>query len=227
MDDVQRVADAVAALDPQPREKRWTSLTYCVVDSVWSINANYTSVVAPVVRAVASAFGDQAPLSPANRPLPDDPVPVHAFLDRFNDGTALVQLTNRQRTSTHNGVLKADAALVYARILGAHGVQTLGEAQGLLDDEARLAEVEAELRTVPGEGQHGVRRGYLWMLVGSEEHIKPDRMVLRWFRDQGVVTDPAGAKRLVYEIAAYLTSNGRPTTPWVVDHAIWLTRRGR
>jgi hypothetical protein len=33
---------------------------------------------------------------------------------------------------------------------------------------------------VPGHGTNGVRTAYLWMLTGSDDLIKPDRMVPGW-----------------------------------------------
>ena len=52
MDDAtfDRLVDAVVALDPPPRERRWVSLSLCIVDAVWSIGANYDNVVVPFVR---------------------------------------------------------------------------------------------------------------------------------------------------------------------------------
>lgn len=47
------ILDAITALDPQPRGRRWTSLSYCIVDAVWSIGARYNAVVVPIVNRVA------------------------------------------------------------------------------------------------------------------------------------------------------------------------------
>jgi hypothetical protein len=40
--------DAVVHLNLQPRQRRWTSLAYCVLDAVWSIGARYDTVVVPL-----------------------------------------------------------------------------------------------------------------------------------------------------------------------------------
>lgn len=53
------------------------------------------------------------------------------------------------------------------------GIRTLDDARVLLDDPQGLDMVETALRTVPGDGGFGVRRGYLWMLVGHEDTVKP------------------------------------------------------
>jgi hypothetical protein len=56
------LVDAVEGLDLKPRQQRWRSLSYCVLDAVWSIGAVYDTVVAPLVWRVAAANGDSAPL---------------------------------------------------------------------------------------------------------------------------------------------------------------------
>lgn len=82
------------------------------------------------------------------------------------------------------------------------------------------------MRTVPGEGGFGVRRGYLWMLVGDEDTIKPDRMVLRWLARNGVDVDAATARTVLSELAAEITRVlGRRVTAWEIDHAIWTSAR--
>ncbi|MEU4518829.1 hypothetical protein AB0F52_08920 [Amycolatopsis sp. NPDC024027] len=89
-------------------------------------------------------------------------------------------LENRGRTSTRGGVLKAEAAVRYAEVLAGSGVHAVGDVTTLLPDLTRLDVVESRLRAVPGNGGHDVRLGYLWMLAGTDEHVKPDRKVLRW-----------------------------------------------
>jgi hypothetical protein len=66
------------------------------------------------------------------------------------------------------------------------------------------------------------------MLVGDENRVKPDRMVLRWLLKQGSkARDPATAALLLRQVAEHLTESGRPTTPWEVDHAIWLDQKSQ
>ncbi len=175
----------------RPRVCRWRSLTYCIVDAVWSIGARYDETVVPLVRRVAQEHdpgGD--PLTDARAPLPADPAPVPAFVSRFSQEARLVAVTNRQRTSTRNGALKATVALAHAEVFHEHGVRTLTDTQGLLRDRARFEHLDAELRRLPGEGGAGIRRGYLWMLVGDDDLVKPDRMVLSALRHYGSRRQP-------------------------------------
>ena len=221
--------DAAAALDPQPRSYRWTSLSYCVVDAIWSIGAHYDNVVVPLVARVAAAAGDASPAVPATSPPAPDPLPLPVLLARYPDVGALTARTNEQRTSTRNGIRKADAVLRYARILVEHQIIDLSAAGALLaGPDERFSVVDTALAAVPGDGQHGVRRGYLWMLCGSDQLVKPDRMVLRWIARHCPGVGPADARRLLGEVAAALTTRlGRPVTPWMLDHAIWQAERGR
>ena len=107
------LVDAVVALDPQPRERRWVSLSLCIVDAVWSIGAHYDNVVVPLVRKLAKEFGVAQPTSPMSEPIGADPLPVTRLADLSVD--ELSRLTNWQRTSTSRGILKADAVLRHIR----------------------------------------------------------------------------------------------------------------
>ncbi|WP_254707641.1 hypothetical protein [Rhodococcus pyridinivorans] len=133
---------------------------------------------------------------------------------------------NRQNTSPRGGIRKADAALRYAAVLHDHEVTTVADARTLLADSARFEAVETALRQVPGEGGSGVRRGYLWMLIGDQDTIKPDRMVLRWLARHGVDVTPDSAREILRNIAHKLSAGSeRQITAWEVDHAIWQAAR--
>lgn len=221
----QSVIDAVAALDLRPRRRRWTSLSYCLVDAVWSIGANYDTVVVPVVRRVAARLQDPEPVVELPAPMPPDPAPISKFLEVFPEPATLLPVTNRQRTSTRRGVTKAQAAVQHAQIFHRAGIENLEQAAGLLADDEAFAALDETLKQIAGEGGAGIRRGYLWMLIGDDYRVKPDRMVLRWLKRHGVVTDPAGAAQLLLDVAAQLATTGSKVTPWMIDHAIWLDAR--
>jgi hypothetical protein len=218
------IGDAVAALDPQARDSRWTSLTYCVLDAVWSLNTRYYSVVVPLVGRVAAVFGDTQPTGAFPQA---DPVPLPYLLARYGDAKALMEDTNAQVTSPRNGILRADAVLRYAETLVEHEIVDLAAAEMLLAGPVEAwTTVDRALSAVPGDGNHGIRRGYLWMLCGSDDLIKPDRMVLRWLARFHSDIDPHAARHLLTEVAEELTERlRRPVTPWMVDHAIWLAER--
>jgi hypothetical protein len=215
---------AVSALDIAPRARVWTSVTFCVLDAVWSIGAHYDRVVVPVVRGIAVAAEVPSPTAPSDAVTVADPYPLERFLADYPDADALAGATNRQRTSTRGGVLKAEAALRYAEALRSHGITTRADAASVIDDLDRLSAIDEQLARVPGDG---VRRGYFWMLVGDDHQVKPDRMVLRFLGRYDGATDVAAARTVLTELAAGLTDGSREVTPWMVDHAIWQAERGR
>lgn len=224
------VVAAARELDIQERESRWTHLSLCVLDAVFSINARYATTCA-TVRHYAGHCCLAEPLLPAGSAHQVISTPHEERLDRFVEEVEKVGvesfaaevLHNRQRTSTRSGIRKAEASLRYARVLLEAGVSDLGDAAALLVDDARLTKVEAELARVPGHGAHGVRMGYLWMLVGDDHRVKPDRMVLRWLADVLAAPVPVVQARTLLERAAADIG----CTPWALDHAIWTAARGR
>ncbi|WP_343981557.1 PGN_0703 family putative restriction endonuclease [Pseudonocardia aurantiaca] len=132
-------------------------------------------------------------------------------------------LRNRQRTSSRGGVLKAAAALRYAQILVEAGVELSRDVPLLFADEARMVAVANKLRSVPGNGMSDVRLGYFWRLLGDDDVIKPDRMVLRWL--EGIL----GRRPSVPEARAVLVETAATfgCTPWELDHAVWHAQRSR
>lgn len=224
--DLDRLTAAVLALDPRPRQRRWVSLSFAIVDAVWSIGANYFTTVVPLVARVAADFGSAEPSVPNWEPPMADPVPLDVFAERF-DIESLTALTNRQKTSTRGGTSKAQAVLDHVDIFLAEGIRTLDDARTVMTDARAFDRVDTALQAVTGEGGHGVRRGYLWMLIGDDDRIKPDRMVLRWFRSQGVTVSPISAAAVVHELVARINDmpGERRTTAWEVDHVLWEAGR--
>ena len=148
-----------------PRRARWTSLSACVLDAVWSAGADHNRVVFPLVQRVLipGATGD---LTAESTPSADSH-PLPRLLTRFPDEQALeAAAQNKQRTSTRGGITKADAALRYARTLVDHGVLGVEDLPRLRADPGAWARVDRALSRIPGEGQHGARRSNFWALCG-------------------------------------------------------------
>lgn len=229
---VDELVRAVGALTITRRAdmKRWAHLSLCVLDAVFSIGVRYTSVDRacrayarhanlPVVtvphREAATVIGTDA-----EQPLDTFVTDIHTIGPaRF----AAEVIHHRGRTSTRNGILKADAALQCAETLLAHDVHTLTDVTTLLASPTRLAAAEHDLRTIPGNGTADIRLGYLWMLAGDDHHIKPDRMVLRWLTHHlHHPVSPAQARELITAAAQHTGY-----TSWELDHAIWRTQSRR
>ena len=130
---------------------------------------------------------------------------------------------NRQRTSTRNGILKAEAVWKFADVLRSHGITYLQDIGETLPSEA----LQQAIALIPGEGS-GISLGYFWMLGGAEDLVKPDRMIRRFVSDS--LDRPVGDKealRLVARAAAELKSTHPSMTPRLLDHKIWEYQRAR
>jgi hypothetical protein len=171
-DRTRRIAGEVSRSSVQPRLERWTSLSACVLDAVWSVGSDYDRVVVPLVRRVLEPAAT-GPLTSESAPGVDTH-PLSRLLTRFQDEEALeATAQNKQRTSTRNGVTKADAALRFARTLVNHGVHGIEDLPRLLADPESWSRVDRALSRIPGEGQHGARRSHFWTLCGVEDQAKP------------------------------------------------------
>jgi hypothetical protein len=214
---IVQLVEAVAALDPQPRRQRWTSLSYCILDAVWSFGPGSADGATTAVQRLAHANRDDDPQVCACLPLPADPLPLPALLARYSDSATLPGCP-----------VKAEVVLRHARAFVRHQVLDLPGLQALLQrDSPDLAGVDEDLSEIAGDDRHGSRRGYLWLLTADDERIKPDRMVLRWLAKHGRTGTVAEARQLLREVAAELTrSLDRPVTPWMIGQAIhsgWTT----
>ncbi len=143
--DVHRLVEAAAGLDIRPRARRWAHLPVCVLDAVFSINAQYTSTIAVCDRyakhqGLVPHLVDVADFATVAGTTAEQPVHTLAELGRRlgPDRFAADVVENRGRTSTRGGVLKAEAAVCYAEVLASFGVHTFGDVATLLSDITRL-----------------------------------------------------------------------------------------
>ncbi len=194
------------------------SVGLALIDAVWSIGVRYQSVdnVIARYREGRRAAGDD--------PEADRPADVRAFIEACGGAEAFAELVrNRQRTSTRNGILKAEAVLLEARILEDEGVAVAADVAGA--GEERLAHLRARWSTVAGQ-----RSGVSWhafaMLVGVVD-VKPDRMVRRYVaaalgRPRETAVGAEEARELVMAAAARLR-----VSPRALDYAIWAHQSER
>ena len=128
---------------------------------------------------------------------------------------------SRNLTSPRGGILKSQATLLFAKCLKAHSIE-------FIQDVPRVAQntkFESDIRAIPGQ-RSGLSLQYFWMLAGSDDFIKPDRMVLRFLataldRDVSVLE----ASPLLRAVCQHLASNYPKLTPRLLDHEIWKYQR--
>jgi hypothetical protein len=192
------------------------SLALCVIDSIWSIGVHYSTVERVLdsylkARELGGLEGHQS--------CQDGP---RAFLDWFrqscspqNGETLAGLLGSRNRTSSRNGVLKADAVLTAMQLLDSSSIDTTSD---LL---AHASEIERQwIRHIPGQ-KSGISWRYVLMLAGKAG-VKPDRMILSFMKRMDV---PKGVTPEKYVDLIVRHVNIPAVNETVVDHRIWMVER--
>ncbi len=190
------------------------SLGLCILDSIWSIGINYDHHVVPVLdryRKLATASGRD--------PSGDSPCDLAATIARAGGPESFAEaVKSRHRTSSVNGILKAEAVDRAARLLCTSGIITT------TDLAAREADVKPGWYRIPGQGS-GISWRYFLMLAGVDG-IKPDRMIHRFITAAtGVAVTNEEAVDLLMR-AQQAWPEPRPTLV-ELDHAIWRHESGR
>ena len=220
-DAVRAIVAAVQTLLPSP--DRWEtpegydSVGLAIIGAVWSIGVRYQSVENVIARYRAER------LAGGHDPDADRPGDVRRFIEACGGAEDFAErMGNRQRTSTTNGILKAEAVLQEARILEEEGVGLPADLAAA--GQERLDHLQRRWSTVTGQAS-GVSWRAFSMLVGLPE-VKPDRMIRRFAaaalgrpRETAVGVDEA--RELVMAAAARLG-----VSPRDLDYAIWAHQSG-
>lgn len=214
------------SIEKVAEEYTYACLPLCVIDSVFSIGVRYEGVRHVLERYCA--FAAVPRLSPTRTvPTRAEQQSMAEFLRLAlaldAERLAVEVFGNRQRTSTRNGLLKAEAVVRFARVLTQHRVEYL---QDVL--EARdLDVVERGVRAIPGQSS-GLSWRYFLMLAGREDLVKPDRMVLRFLeRTLRRPVAPDDAQLLLRAAADTLCREFPGLTARTLDNLIWNAERSR
>lgn len=230
---ISDVANLVAALEHDvklrgvvlPDEYFYSSLPLCIIDAVFSINARYQGVRNVIYRYCHHFRMNQYREDRNKLPDPDKQQPVGQFLATIEavgpEVFATEILKNRQRTSSRNGILKSEAVLQFGRVLQAHGIEYFQDVTSAVNDE-QLCQA---IKSIPGQ-RSGISLQYFFMLSGSDDLIKPDRMIQRYL--ERVVRrhlTEADAQRLVSDATRQLQSQNPNLTVRLLDYQIWDFQR--
>ena len=203
----------------------YQSLSLCVIDAVFSIGVRYGGV-----RRVVARYCEWASLRRVRNdyhsvPLPHEQESIAQFCQKAeklgSSAMADTVFENRQRTSSRNGILKAEAVYRFAATLQSHHVNYLQDVPAAADSD----HLETDIKDIAGQ-RSGISLRYFWMLAGSEEFIKPDRMILRFLKaalDRPVLVSEAEA--LVASATDRLRTKFPHLTPRLLDHEAWKHQR--
>ena len=228
-DDVQRVIERLQEVplgELRPATTQYAGAPLCAVDAVFSIGVRYQSTE-NVVRRYCEFFNLPMWIPRTPPPSKDQQHPVKAFLNNVqsHEPADLADriFGNRHRTSTRNGILKAEAVVNFCRVLNDYGAQYMDQARALIHDKG----FDRSIREIPGQ-RSGTSLKYFYMLLGEESLIKPDRMILGFLNTvlQKRVT-AMEAQELLTQTVDVLRDRYPLLTVRSLDHAIWKHQSGR
>lgn len=212
-----------------PPEYRYAHLSLALIDTIFSLGARYESTRATVLR-----FAEAEQLQPFRAsvdvwPSLSEQQQLDALLARYRDrgmdGMRSEVFNNRQRTSTHaSAITKAESVFQATELLVAYEVHYFQDIPKIMANPSFTRDFQAIPGQTPGTGL-----AYFWMLTGSDRHIKPDRMVIR-FIEQAINwrhLSSQDAQRLAEETLKLLQPRFTNLTIREMDYVIWTYERSR
>lgn len=201
-------------------EYRYASLPLCVIDAVFSIGVRYSSVQATVERFCKKTGWRIERRNARSK----GEYKVSDFLD-LQEGREGIDLAenlfgNRQRTSSKNGILKAEACFLFAKALKASGIEDFDD----IFDERKLA-AEALILGQPGQGS-GIAFDYFLILAGDKTMVKPDRHVQNYVAKAttGNFRSTVSIRQTTLLVKAAAIRLAQTNSNWsasALDNAIW------
>ncbi|MBU3688537.1 MAG: hypothetical protein FGM29_03105 [Actinobacteria bacterium] len=205
----------------------WPHLGLVVLDAVFSLQADYDTVVQPLLERYCDAAPDITWATASMPPPPEhDARRLLEFLEPMTLDQRCQLLTSQVGPGTAKGgqagYRKAQMVVDVARILVDTGAATRATFVAAVASDTGL---EWKVRRVPGVGFACWK--YMLNLSGLEAS-KPDTMVLRWLCETtgAEQTQQAGAS-LIEQATAVLQRGGAPVTVRQMDHLVWRKVTGR
>jgi hypothetical protein len=200
-----------------PEEYSYSHLPLCVIDSVFSIGVKYE-----IVKNTINNFCRHNKIDKFSK---SDELSTSFFLNLMEQ-ESIKELTeniykNRQRTSTRSGILKSEAVIKFLKVLQKYEVNKLSDVYKIISSK----ELEIDIKEIPGQ-KSGISLTYFFMLAGSDDLIKPDRMIIRFLENiSGENVSLTDCQIILAEVAKKLETYGFDITPKKLDNLIWNYQR--
>jgi len=232
MDDIQKTKKhCLDKLDLKnaklSNEYYYSSLPLCVIDSVFSIGVKYQGVKNTINRICEYYSIEQFYDKKLEIPVRKNQKATSYFITLFEnadlDSLVLKVFRNRQRTSVKNGILKVKAVIKFLKVLKEFKIEYFQDIQKVIGNH----EFEKAIKDIPGQ-RSGISLKYFYMLTGSENDIKPDRMIMRFLYD---ATDNnfniEQCQNIIISVVKELNKDGYELTPKLLDNIIWNYQRNK
>lgn len=224
MDDFHEKCKALMILygNELPEEYSYSSLPLCIIDAVFSIGINY-STVKNIINRYCSEFHIDKDINTCKNEQT-----ISNFIKIFDKCTFkdfANKLKCHQKTSTKKGAgLKIKACYEVAQKFNNAGIDTLSDFRAFMnnpDKAEKMQELENEILKVEGQSS-GIMLKYLYMLAGDDDLCKPDRHLRSFF---GTENDEEIQRALEKECASLARAGFVGVTVRILDHNIWQFQR--
>lgn len=200
----------------------YKSLPLCIIDAVFSIGVKYTSVMKAEENFI---FYFNLNID-REYPLKNDEYTIEKFINDMNkfpsfDEAATTGFKNKQRTSSRNGILKAEACYHVAKVFGNHNINTLDDFRNYTNKPA----LDKDILKVKGQSS-GIMLKYLYMLAGDSNEAKPDRHMANFVRNiyphiSMTTKHHDEIQKIMKDAVAILQSTYPNLTVRFLDYLIW------
>lgn len=204
----------------------YNGIPLCVIDSIYSIGVKYESVKNVISNFCVHEKIRKYRISKLKLPEIDDQYKVSDFIKKFEkfdtESLAKEVFKNSHRTSTKNGILKSEAVVEFLTILNKYKINTFQDLDKMNE------KIENEILNIKGQ-KSGISIQYFYMLAGSNELIKPDRMIIRFLEKylerKIMIKESLG---IISKTCEILESDfSVKITPRELDNAIWNYQRNQ
>jgi len=198
-------------------EYNYGHLSLCVIDSVFSIGVKYEGV-----QNVIKRFCDYYKIDSFSKQNELSTTDILVLIEQMS----IIELTekvfkNRQRTSTKNGILKSEGVVLFLKVLQKFKVEKFNDIAKFITNE----QFENEIKQIPGQ-KSGISLKYFFMLAGSDDLIKPDRMILRFLENiTGQKLSLNNCQLILTAVTERLKNKGFNITAKKLDNLIWSYQR--
>jgi hypothetical protein len=200
-----------------PDVYNYSHLPLCVIDSVFSIGVRYEGVL--------NTINNFCTHNKIDRFSKSNELSTSFFLNLMEQ-VSIKELTeniykNRQRTSPRSGILKSEAVIQFLKVLLKYEINKLSDVYKIISSN----EFEIDIKKIPGQ-KSGISLTYFFMLAGSDDLIKPDRMIVRFLESiSGETVSLNDSQIILAEVSKKLQKNGFDMTPKKLDYLIWNYQR--
>ena len=207
-------------------EEYFSAVPLCAINAIFSINTKYEAVLNALNRfckhfnlKLAHPTSGQIPPLKGQKKVSD----IYNLIKDIDPETLAADIfQNRQRTSTTSGILKAEASIKFLKILKDFGVETYQDIFKIVGNDT----FEECIKNISGQNS-GTSLKYFFMLTGSKDQIKPDRMILGFIKDAiGLTVKPNEALTIIRQTVEDLKKKGyEHLSARHLDNLIWNYQR--